>query len=115
MKRILQVLQRVRTADAFSPTAFVSRAAILSLAYAVSCLAGLQEYTAFLSGTFAVGMRWQTSAALGLVHLLLHFAFIVLVPILLITAGLLAGWNVWKTKGAPSEMLKGDEAKSLRF
>jgi hypothetical protein len=78
------------------------RAATLAALYAVSCIVGLQEYTTFLSGTSPnVNLSWRTASTLGLIHLLLHFAFILLVPILLITAGLLAAWNGRKQQGRP--------------
>ncbi len=77
--------------------ALMVRAATLAVFYAVSCVAGMQEYTTFLSGTSPnINLSWHTAATLGLIHLLLHFAFILLVPILMITAGLLAAWNRWK-------------------
>jgi hypothetical protein len=97
MKPTFGLLRRLWKAEAFSPSAFLVRAAILSVLYAVSCAAGLQEYTTFLSGTSPnINMSWHTASTLGLIHLLLHFAFILLVPILLITSGLLAAWNRWK-------------------
>ena len=97
MKAVFGQLRRLWKAEAFSPSAFLVRAAILAALYAVSSAAGLQEYTTFLSGTSPnVNMSWHTASTLGLVHLLLHFAFILLVPILLITAGLLVTWNRWK-------------------
>ncbi len=97
MKTTFGLLRRLWKAEAFSPAAFLVRAAILAALYAASCAAGLQEYTTFLSGTSPnVNMSWHTASTLGLIHLLLYFAFILLVPILLITAGLLAAWNRWK-------------------
>jgi hypothetical protein len=99
MRSILELLQRLRKAGAFSAQSFLVRAATVSLLYAVSCVLGLQEYTAFLSGTSAnLNLSWQTAAVLGFIHLLLHVAFILLVPISLITAGLLAAWNRWKPR-----------------
>jgi hypothetical protein len=96
MFRFLKCLWKAET---FSPAAFLGRAAVISLLYAVSCIAGLQEYTAFLSGTSAnLNLSWQTAALLGLIHLLLHIAFILLVPISLITAGLLVAWNRWRRR-----------------
>ena len=101
MNAIFELLRRLRKADSFSPEAFVVRAAIISVLYAASRLLDLQEYTAFLSGTSAnLNVSWQTASILGLIHLLLHVAFILLVPISLITAGLLAAWNRWKPKRA---------------
>ena len=40
-------------------------------------------------------VSWQTAATLGLIHLLLYVAFILLVPVSLITAGLLLVWKQW--------------------
>ncbi len=97
MKPIVRVVRRLWTAGRFSPEAFVVRAVVVAMLYAVSRGVGLQEYTAFLSGTSPAGnVSWQTAAFLGLVHLLLHVAFLLLVPISLITAALLASWNWWR-------------------
>ncbi len=97
MKTIFNFLRHVWKADAFSPTAFVARAVIIAACYCVSELAGLREYTTFLSGTSAnLNVTWQTAATLGLIHLLLYMAFIFLVPVSLITAGLLVLWDKWR-------------------
>ncbi len=99
MKATFGLLRRIWKAEAFSPQGLMVRAATLAALYAVSCVAGLQEYTTFLSGTSpSENLSWRTASTLGLIHILLHFAFILLVPILLITAGLLAAWNSRKPK-----------------
>ncbi len=96
MKTLFGLMRRVWKADAFSPTAFVARAIIIAACYFLSELVGLREYTTFLSGTSAnLNMSWQTAATLGLIHLLLYVAFILLVPVSLITAGLLLLWDKW--------------------
>ncbi len=96
MKTLFGLIRRVWQADAFSPTAFVARAIIIAVCYSVSELVGLREYTTFLSGTSAnLNVSWQTAATLGLIHLLLYVAFILLVPVSLITAGLLLFWGKW--------------------
>ncbi len=97
MKALFGLLRQVWKADAFSATAFVARAIIIAVCYCISELAGLREYTTFLSGTSAnINVSWQTAATLGLIHLLLYVAFILLVPVSLITAGLLLLWNKWR-------------------
>jgi hypothetical protein len=94
MKAIFGLLRHVWQAGAFSPTAFVTRAVIIAVLFGCSELAGLREYTTFLSGTSAnPDMSWQTAATLGLIHLLLYVAFILLVPASLITAGLLVAYS----------------------
>ncbi len=96
MKTLFGLWRRVWKADAFSPTAFVARAGIIAVCYCLSELAGLREYTTFLSGTSAnLNMSWQTAATLGLIHLLLYVAFILLVPVSLLTAGLLLLRDRW--------------------
>jgi len=97
MSRIAGFLRRLWRAESFSPEAFVFRAVCISALFASSQLFGLQEYATFLSGTSAnLNLSWQTAAILGCVHLLLYVAFILFVPILLITAGLLAAWGRWQ-------------------
>ena len=97
MKPLFEKLRRLWKCDTFSPEAFVARAVVISALYAVSRGLGLHEYTSFLSGTSAsVNLSWPTAAVLGLIHLLLHVGFILLVPIFLIAAGLLAAWKRWK-------------------
>ncbi len=94
MKTAFGFLGRVWKADAFSPTAFVMRAVIIAALFCISEVAGLREYTTFLSGTSAnLNVSWQAAATLGLIHLLLYVAFILLVPVSLITAGLLLVLN----------------------
>ena len=103
MKNLFGLLRRVWKADPFSPTAFIVRAIILAVAYCVVELAGLREYTTFLSGTSAnLNMSWHTAATLGLIHLLFYMAFIFVVPISLITAGLLLLWEKWKRPTQPA-------------
>jgi hypothetical protein len=103
MKNLFRLLRHVWNSDPFSPTAFVVRAVILAGAYCVVELAGLREYTTFLSGTSAnLNMSWHTAATLGLIHLLFYMAFIFVVPISLITAGLLVLWNKWTRPGEPA-------------
>jgi hypothetical protein len=74
-------------AEFFSAKDFVVRAVFLSALFLVVHAAGLREYTAFLSGTPAQpGLSWQAVAFLGAAYLLVYYAFILLVPILLIAA-----------------------------
>jgi hypothetical protein len=99
VRPIVELLAHVWKAGTFSPTAFVVRAIIIAVCFCVSELLGLKEYTTFLSGTSAnLTMSWQMAATLGLIHLLLYVAFILLVPVSLITAGLLIAWNKWTGK-----------------
>ena len=108
MKSTISFLRRAFASSTFSPTAFVVRAVILAALFGISELAGLREYTTFLSGTSAnLNVSWQTASTLGLIHLLLYVAFILLVPVCLITAGLLVAWNRWP--GQRSVSIKASE------
>jgi hypothetical protein len=99
MKEVLMFLSRLWKAKTFSPLGFVLRAILISLLFCTSELLGLREYTTFLSGTSGnMNLSWQMASLLGILHLLLYVGFILVVPILLIAAGLLAGWGRWKTK-----------------
>ena len=104
MKSLFGLFRQVWKADAFSPTAFVARATIIAVCYCISELAGLREYTTFLSGTSAnLNVSWQTAATLGLIHLLLYVAFILLVPVSLITAGLLLIGEKWNHRNLAAD------------
>ena len=97
MKAVFGCLRCLWKAPAFSPARFFLRAVIITVLFCTSELLGLREYTTFLSGTSGnVNLSWQMASLLGLIHLLLYVALILLAPILLITAGLLTIWSRWK-------------------
>jgi len=113
MKAALGFFRHLWNAGAFSPPAFVVRATIISILFFVSEILGLREYTTFLSGTSAnLNVSWQTAATVGLIHLLLYIGFVLLVPIFLITAGLLTAWN--RCAGR-QQIPKGEESASAGF
>jgi hypothetical protein len=99
MKTIFEKWRAISKASPFSAEAFIARAVLIVVLYLISCLAGLKEYTTFLSGTAAsLNLSWHTASTLGLVHLVLYFCFILLAPIFLITAGLLMLWRRKQTE-----------------
>ncbi len=76
-----------RRAGLLSPLDLSARAVVLSALFGLAHLAGLREHTTFLSGTLAdPSMAWGGAAFLGCTYLVLHFAFVLLVPILLLAA-----------------------------
>ncbi len=87
MKRLLSQLASVRSP--FSPGGLLARAVALSAVFIALHAAGLRPYTSFLSGTFVLPEHTELSAFLGLAYILSYLAFSVLVPILVIAAGLL--------------------------
>jgi hypothetical protein len=68
------------------------RAGLLALAYAMVNLAGWRTHTRFLSGTMSEGADLQSTAIRGLLYALSHIGFWVLMPVLLIAAGLVRLW-----------------------
>jgi hypothetical protein len=97
MKTIKQFILEVLTAGAFSPTAFVVRAVLIAVAFYISELLGLREYTTFLSGTSAnPNLSADTGAMLGVIHLVLYVAFILIAPSCLLCAFFLKA--AWFTK-----------------
>jgi hypothetical protein len=81
-------------ADFCSPKDFVRRAIFLSIAFLIVHLAGLKDFTTILNGTMgSVGLGWGMSAFLGLLYVCAWLGFVVLAPILLLAAALLAVWN----------------------
>ena len=78
-------------ADFLSAKDLVRRAAVISVVYLVAQLIGLREFTTVLTGTAgSVQLGWRMSAFLGLLYLCIYLAFVLLVPMLLIAATLLA-------------------------
>jgi len=90
----------VLRAEALSPKDLVLRAAFIAALYLAAHLAGLREFTTFLSGTAPVTtLSWQCVSFLGAAYLLVYFAFILLAPMLLIAAALLAAWDALRRRG----------------
>lgn len=82
-----QRCRRFGRAQFLTPKDFLLRAAVITGFFLIAHLAGLREYTSFLSGTVASpDMGWQQAAFFGLVYLILYFAFVLFVPILLLAA-----------------------------
>jgi hypothetical protein len=81
-------------ADFCSPKDFVRRALFISIAFLIVHLAGLKDFTTILNGTMgSVQLGWGMSAFLGLLYICSWLGFVVLAPILLLAATLLAVWN----------------------
>ncbi len=75
-----------------SPTSFVVWAGVFALAYVACALAGMREDTTFLSGTVAGGRGWSSTQNGCAAYLLAYFGFVLVAPILLLAAALLALW-----------------------
>ncbi|MGH7954986.1 MAG: hypothetical protein ACREOZ_03410 [Gloeomargaritales cyanobacterium] len=78
-------------ASFFSPQGFVQRALVIGLGFLTVHLAGLREYTSVLNGTIgSVSAGWETSAFLGVVYIIVYLAFVILAPVLVLAAIILA-------------------------
>jgi hypothetical protein len=81
-------------AELFSPKDFVRRAAVLVVLFLAVHFAGLREYTSILNGTVASAELGRgMSAFLGLAYVFAYLGFVLLVPILLLAAAMIAGWR----------------------
>jgi len=87
---------------ALSPQGFVVRAAVLAAVFAVLHVAGLREYTSFISGTPVAGrpITWWTLLP-GTAYMAAYFAFVVLVPVQLLAAALWWGAARLARRAAP--------------
>ena len=98
--------RRVRAlwcADFLSAKDLARRAVVLSIVYLLAQLIGLREFTTVLTGTTgSVRLGWGMSAFLGLLYLCIYLAFVLLVPMLLIAATLLALYQKCTQSRVPS-------------
>jgi len=78
---------------------------VITFLFLVAHGAGLREYTSFLSGTApSPDIGWKLTIFFGLLYLVFYFALVLFVPILLLAAGVLQGWEIFvqrKTNGIP--------------
>ena len=78
-------------AELFSPKDFVRRAVVLAVIFLAVHLAGLREYTCILNGTSgSVALSRGMCAFLGLGYVFAYLGLVLLVPILLLAAAILA-------------------------
>lgn len=86
--RRLAVFQR---AEFLSPRDLLQRALGISGLFLLAHLAGLREFTSVLNGTIgSVAAGWKLSGFLALIYILLYLAFVILVPVLVLAAAILA-------------------------
>jgi hypothetical protein len=75
-----------------SPAGFLSGAGLLAAAFAGCALAGWREDTTFLSGTVGAD-GWEATRNGCAAYLLAYFGVVLVAPILVLAAGLLALWQ----------------------
>ncbi len=87
----------------FSPVGFLLFGAIISLIFIFCHMAGLREYTVIFSGTLPVeAPAWLSASTLGCIYAAAYFAFVLVVPVLVIASALSAGMELlWPAKRKP--------------
>jgi len=91
IKLFWQKLAIFRRAEFLSARDLLQRALGLSGLFLLAHLAGLREFTSVLNGTVgSVAAGWKLSSFLALVYILLYLAFVILVPVLVLAALILA-------------------------
>jgi asparagine N-glycosylation enzyme membrane subunit Stt3 len=94
--RRLAVFQR---AEFLSPRDLLQRALGISVLFLLAHLAGLREFTSVLNGTVgSVAVGWKLSGFLALIYILLYLASVILVPVLVLAAAILAVGKLFRRK-----------------
>jgi hypothetical protein len=100
MNDTIQPKPRKRRTGFLSAKYFLSRSLELAALFLIAHLAGLRQYTAFLSGTTAdVGTTIERSGVYGTIYIVLYLGCVVAAPILLLSAGLLTLWDKAARRG----------------
>jgi len=91
MKKNLKKWTIFQRAEFLSAKDLLQRAVVISLLFLALHLAGFREFTGVLNGTIgSLALGWNLSAFLAVIYIVLYLAFVVLVPILILAAGILA-------------------------
>ena len=91
IKLFWQRLGLFRRAEFLSARDLLQRAGAISVLFLVAHLAGLREFTSVLNGTIgSLAVGWNLSAFLSVIYIVLYLTFVILVPILILAAVILA-------------------------
>jgi hypothetical protein len=101
MKTFWKKLAIMLRAEFLSPTDMLQRAAAISLIYLSLHLTGLREFTGILNGTIgSLALGWNLSAFLAVIYIIFYLAFVILVPVLVLAAAMLAAWQWFRRKSS---------------
>jgi hypothetical protein len=96
MKTLLTFFHR---SEFLSARDLIQRAIAISGLFLAVHIAGFREYTGILNGTIgSLALGWSLSAFLAVIYIVLYLAFVIVVPILLLAAGILAAWHRLRQK-----------------
>jgi hypothetical protein len=92
-------------APLFSPRGLLLRAGVLAALFLACHLAGWREHTSILCGTaFTANVTDRYSQWFGMVYVVLYLGSVIVVPILILAAGLITLINrVWRAKSASTD------------
>jgi len=91
VKLFLQRLAVFRRAEFLSVRDLLQRACAISVMFLLAQVAGLRKFTSVLNGTIgSVAAGWKFSGFLAIIYIVLYLAFVILVPMLILAAMILA-------------------------
>lgn len=94
IKKIWRKLAIFRRAEFLSARDLLQRACAISVMFLLAHVAGLREFTSVLNGTVgSVAAGWKFSGFLAIIYIVLYLAFVILVPVLVLAALILMGWQ----------------------
>lgn len=77
-----------------SPGYLLEWAVMLTVLFIIARIGGLREFTSVLNGTIgSTNLSWQTASFLGAVYIFVYLGFVLVVPILILAAGILKLWQ----------------------
>jgi len=101
MKNPLKKFAVFQRSEFLSPRDLLQRAGTISVLFLLVHLAGFREFTGVLNGTIgSLTLGWKLSAFLAVVYIVIYLAFVVLVPVLMLAAGILMVGR-WLLRKAP--------------
>jgi hypothetical protein len=93
-RKIWSEILRLARADFCSPCGLLVRAGVIAVIVLALHVAGLRDYTSVLNGTVgSTAAGWKTSVFLGVAYLLFYMAFVVVAPMFILAAAILASWR----------------------
>ena len=95
-------------AEFLSAKDLLQRAIAISGLFLAVHLAGFREFTGVLNGTIgSLTLGWNLSAFLAVIYIVFYLAFVVLVPVLVLAAGILMVGQKCIRKEADSRVMTG--------
>ena len=90
MKKFWKKWAIFQQAEFLSAKDLLERAVVISVLFLAVHLAGFREFTGVLNGTIgSLTLGWKLSAFLAVLYIVFYLAFVTLVPVLVLAAGIL--------------------------